>query len=130
MWRLKAYVVDVKIGQTVVTEWYHHQPGPVQDKLEFRLKFLKAQPPAVWQRPYVGTLTDNCDGLFELRFEVFNVQHRAIGYYSGEKEFTILAFCTERDGDFDPSNICDTANERRALIRQDGRYAREFTFED
>lgn len=131
MWRFKAFASDFK--RTVVYDWYLGQDESVQAAFETRLKFLKAQPLAVWQRPYVGTLSRDCKGLHEIRFKVGNVQHRPIGYFSGNQdnfEFTILAFATERDSQFDPLEICRIAKRRKAMIEQDRRYAREFTFED
>lgn len=128
MWTLKAFTAD--FSRTVVAEWYAQQSGKVQAAFETRLKFLQAQPPDVWQRPHVAMLRGDCRGLLEIRFEVRNVQHRPIGYYSGELEFTILAFATERDSQFDPREICSTAKSRKAFIELDRRHAREFTFED
>jgi len=128
MWRLKAFTANFR--KTIVTEWHAAQEDDVQAAFEIRLKFLRAQPPIVWQRPYIGKLRKECKGLYEIRFEVNNVQHRPIGYYSGEHEFTILAFATERDGQFDPLEICTTARWRKSLIERDRRHAREFTFED
>jgi hypothetical protein len=128
MWTIKAFTADFK--RTIVVTWYVEQDGAVQAAFEARLKFLRAQPPIVWQRPHVGTLRGECKGLFEIRFEVGNVQHRPIGFYSGEMEFTILAFATERDNQFDPLAVCSTAKRRKALIEKDRRHAREFTFED
>lgn len=84
----------------------------------------------MWQRPYIGKLRDKCKGLYEIRFEVGNVQHRPIGYFSGELEFTFLAFATERGSKFNPLHICETAQKRKQLIEQRKERAREFKFED
>jgi hypothetical protein len=128
MWVLRAFTADY--SRTVVAEWFSLQTGRVQGAFETRLKFLIGQPRSVWKRPYVGTLTRECKGLYEIRLKVDNVQHRPIGYYSGELEFTILVFATERDWKLVPKNVCGLANERRALIERDGRHAREITFEE
>lgn len=55
---------------------------------------------------------------------------RRIGYFSGELEFTILAFATERDNKFDPLHICETAKQRKQQIEQRKELAREFKFEE
>ncbi len=89
-----------------------------------------SQPPELWQRPYVGKLRGECKGLYEIRFAVEKVQHRPIGYFSAEFEFTILAFATERGSKFDPRHICQTANNRKKLIEQRKEFAREFKFEE
>lgn len=128
MWTLKAFIIRGNV--TVVFEWFQGQTDAVQTAFETRLRFLREQPPVVWQRPYVGTLTRDCDGLFEIRLKAENVQHRAIGYYSDELEFTILAFATERDRQFVPLTTCETAQARRRSIEEGRGQAREFTFEE
>lgn len=128
LWTLKSFKPD--LGKTIVAEWFQAQSEAVQAAFETRLKFLAAQPAKIWQRPYVGKLRGECNGLYEIRFEVENVQHRPIGYFSAELEFTILAFATERDSKFDPLQICETAKNRKKLIEQRKEYAREFKFED
>jgi hypothetical protein len=124
-WTLKAFTQDGKT--TIVSEWYEDQTEAVQAAFEARLEFLTAQPPHVWQRPYVGTLKGECKGLIEIIFEVNNVQHRPIGYFSGKMEFTFLAFATERGGKFDPRKVCAIAKRRKALIEKRKEHAREIT---
>ncbi len=86
------------------------------------------QPDNGWDRPFVGQLRKGeCKGLFEIVLKVNNVQHRPIGYYSAKMEFTFLAFATERDGKFDPPNVCGTAKKRIEIIREDKERVREFT---
>jgi hypothetical protein len=126
MWKIKAFTADFK--RTIVQEWFLKQDEAVQNAFEVRLKFVIAQPPEIWQRPYVGTLRKECKGLHEIRFEVGNVQYRPVGYFSGEKGFTILVIAEERGGKFDPKNTCDTAKKRKAMIERNEEYAREFTF--
>lgn len=128
MWLIKAFTADFQT--TVVGEWYRAQNAAVRAAFEFRLEYLRVRPPLLWQRPYVGTLRGECKGLFEIRLEAGNVQHRPIGYYPGELQFTILAFATERDRKLVPPMVCASAFKRMALIERDGRYAREFKIED
>jgi hypothetical protein len=131
LWTLKAFAADGRT--TIVQEWYSAQSEAVQVAFETRLKFLVAQPPSVWQRPYIGKLRSkdkHCKGLYEIRFEVNNVQHRPIGYFSGNLEFTILAFATERGNQFDPLHICETAKHRKQQIEHRKELARVFKFEE
>jgi hypothetical protein len=127
MWTLKAFTEDGVM--TVVQEWHASQPYAVQAAFERRLEMLVKQPPAVWKRPYIGKLRKECKGLYEIVFEVQNIQHRPIGYFSGELEFTILAFATEKSDRFG-FDVCKRAKARRALIEARKEHAREFTFED
>jgi hypothetical protein len=127
MWKLKAFTKDGV--RTIVQEWHAAQSYAVQAAFERRLEMLIKQPPAVWKRPYIGKLRKDCKGLYEIIFEVENIQHRPIGYYSGELEFTILAFATEKSDRFS-FDVCKMAQARKALIEQSKEHAREFTFED
>jgi hypothetical protein len=128
MWKIKAFAAD--FNRTIISEWHSQQDEDVQAAFEVKMKFLREQPRAVWQRPHIGMLRRDCKGLYEIRIKVNNVQHRPIGYFSGLEEFTILAFATERDNQFDPRDICTTAKNRKELIELNRRYAREFRFED
>lgn len=112
----------------LVRAWYDAQKEEVQAAFETKLKFLSSQRPPVWERPRVGKLRKECEGLYEIRFEVNNMQYRPIGYYSGRLEFTIVAFAEERGGKFDPLNVCVTAKNRQAIIDADKERAREFRF--
>ena len=128
LWTLKAFAPDGK--RTIALDWFLAQAEAVQVAFETRLKFLVAQPPSIWQRPHIGKLRGDCKGLYEIRFEVNNVQHRPIGYYSGDLEFTILAFATERGNKFDPLHICETAKHRKQQIEHRKELARVFKFEE
>ena len=124
IWRLKGYASDCQ--NTVVSTWFKAQSEAVQQAFWTRMKFLTSQPPSVWQRPYIGKLRGKCKGLYEIRFEVNNVQHRPIGFFSGDQEFTILAFATERDSQFDPQEVCTIAKNRKKKIEENKEHAREF----
>ena|SRR5207253_3202500 len=124
LWTLKSFVLPDR--RLLVSAWYEAQDEKVQAAFETTLKFLSNQPPAVWERPRVGKLRKECKGFYEIRFEVNNVQHRPIGYYSGRLEFTIIAFAVEKGGKFDPLNICVTAKNRKAIIDDNKKRAHEF----
>lgn len=131
LWKIKGFVNER--GVNIVKEWCDAQSSDVWAAFVAHLSYLSGQMPNKWVRHWVGTLSGGkksrktgCAGLIELRFDVGNVEYRPIGYYSGKMEFTILFFATERDGDFDPRNACETAKERKALIDANRERAREF----
>jgi len=125
-WVWKNYITSQ--GNGIVKEWYESIDKFVW--LEFRamLEHLDGQPPVNWVRPYVGTLKKECSGLFEIRFDVGNVQYRPIGYYSGEMEFTILFFAIEKDSKFVPLAACKIAQKRKKDIENGKEKANEFWF--
>jgi hypothetical protein len=126
MWTLKSFTRPD--STMIVAEWYERQADAVKVAFLTSMKFLRAQPEDKWDRPQVGQLRHgSCKGLYEIVLKVNGVQHRPIGYYSGKMEFTIVAFATERDRRFNPPNICDTAQERVAFIKNHKERAREFT---
>jgi hypothetical protein len=52
-------------------------------------------------------------GLGKLRFKTADAAHRPLGFFGPtERTFTLLVWATERDGEFDPPNILDTALAR------------------
>jgi hypothetical protein len=124
-WKLKS-LTDAN-DDIIVSEWLDSQTPEVQFAFETRMKFLVAQSGGGWDRPNVGQLHGKCKGLFEIRLKVNKVQYRPIGYFSGPQEFTFVAFATERDGKFDPPDICKTAQARRVLIELNKERSRAFT---
>jgi hypothetical protein len=126
LWTLKSFTRPD--GKLIVAEWYEQQSEAVQVAFITRMKFLRARPEDGWDRPHVGQLRHGeCKGLYEIVLKVNKVQYRPLGYYSAQMEFTIVAFATERDGKFDPPNICETAQERIKLIEERKGRVREFT---
>jgi hypothetical protein len=125
-WTVRGFTLSATDYRTVVTDWYESQFEDVQAAFYTRMEFLIER--ENWDRPYVGQLRGECRGLFEIVLKVNNVQHRPIGYFSGKQEFTFLAFATERDGEFDPKNICKTAFKRKVIIEANKERAREIRF--
>jgi len=104
------YLVDV------VTEWYEKQSAQVQARFDNAVEFLSHQP--TWKRPQVGTLTDECEGLIEIRFTADKVERRPLGCYGGEKVFIFLMpEVTERGNNFVPKKACETATKRKDIIK-------------
>ncbi len=133
LWTLKS-LVDRRSEQnpkeTIVKQWFEGQYEDVQDAFLARMKFLRGLPDDGWDRPFVGQLRrKECKGLFEIVISAENVEHRPIGYFSGKKEFTIVAFATERDGQFDPKTICETAKRLIKGIEDGTENVREFVIE-
>ena len=126
MWTWKSYVTNSGL---LVQEWYRSVDRLVWLDFKTLLIFLDGQPPSSWTRPYVGTLKNECEKLFEIRFDHGNVEYRPIGFYSGKKEFTILFFATERDSKFEPPTACEIAQRHRDEIEKDEEKSREFWFE-
>jgi hypothetical protein len=120
LWRLKSFTLpDCKTP--LVKEWFVMQSEDVQAAFLVRMKDLQRRPGNGWDRPNVGQLRGKCKGLFEIVLKVNKVQHRPLGYFSGKMEFTFLAFATERDGKFNPPDVCKTAQNRKSLIENEGR---------
>jgi hypothetical protein len=130
-WTLKA-LVDKRSEETpkstVVKQWFAGQYEHVQQAFLVRMKFLAGLPADGWDRPYVGQLRHGeCKGLYEIVISVADVEHRPIGYFSGKQEFTIVAFATERDGNFDPKSVCATAKKLIQAIKEGKEHVRVFT---
>ena len=85
-----------------------------------RLQALSSLPEIDWWRTgYAKQLTGLCAGLSEIRFKADQVQQRPLGFRSGETEFTIVFWATEKNGRFVPKSACVTALSIKAKIQQD-----------
>ena len=127
-WKLKGYLTNQ--GENVVSEWCRSVEDDEWLAFAFNMDYLCGQPANRWGRPWAEKLHGECKGLVEIIFEVRNIQHRPLGYYSGEMEFTLLFFATEVNNRFEPITACEIANRRRSDIETGRRRASVFRIEE
>jgi len=113
-WEIRCYGTSKEVNE--IRTWYNRQSRKVQGKFQSRLKTLAQLELSEWKLPLFRWLHRECVPLGEVRFEVQNVQHRPLGFRSGEAAFT-LTFCAQEQSDrFIPANACAIALERKAEI--------------
>ena len=118
-------------GRSQFLEEYDRQPAAVRAEFRATMNGLRDQPTiAGWSRPNgFDRLSGEYRELGKFRFKVRNVQYRPLGFFGpGQKEYTLLAWATERDDKFDPRGIRDTALRRRAMVLSDPGLADECDF--
>jgi hypothetical protein len=116
-------------GNDAIDAWLRAQSDKLQAKVDQRLRHLAQQPRDKWVRPYFDTLSDDCAGLGEVRLEVGNVQHRLLGFASGQREFTFVFWAVEKGGKFVPKDTCAIAQRRKAEVVADRSRAHDCDFE-
>src|SRR5438270_912131 len=116
-------------GIDVIDEWYQAQPDKLKAKFDTRMRYLQQQPRSAWVRPYFDTLSGDCAGLGEVRFEWKNVQYRPIGFSSGQLEFTLVMIAIERGRKFEPLSACKIAHTRKAEIAANRKRAHDCEFD-
>lgn len=94
----------------------------VQAQAEFRsvLNGLRDEPGIEgWNRPNgFDRLSGKFRELGKLRFKANGVQHRPLGFFGPHnRTFTLLIWATERDGEWDPPNVRETALQRMKLVK-------------
>lgn len=127
IWQIRCYL-DLD-GVDVIDEWLNDQPDRIQARFDQRIRHLRQQPKDKWVRPYFDTLSDDCSGLGEVRFECGNVQYRPIGFASGKMEFTLIFVAREIGGEFIPRNTCKKSQERKTEVQADRRRSHVCDFE-
>jgi len=115
-------------GQDLVEDWLKDHHADARAEFLNVMTALRDQPRSEWTRPDYGILRGDCRGLGEVRFRVRNVEHRPIGFFIGNDVFVLVAFATERDGKFDPKNICRTAQNRKIDVLRNPRRSRVCDF--
>ena len=114
--------------ETVLKQWFEAQTDDVQAAFLVIMRHLIPLGGNGWGRPFVGQLRRECKGLFEIVVSMPDVEHRPIGYFSGEMEFTFLAFATERDNKLVPPSVCETAHRLIKDIAKGKEHVRDVTF--
>jgi len=122
-WRVLGFRSSVE-DETVIRSWYIQQGKKEKAKFNVTLEFLVQRPRHEWstpvQNPRFKLLHPPLDEFGEIRFEVRNVQHRPIGFFSNGNEFTILEFAIEKDGRL-PNGLQSKLEARRLLVLGDKR---------
>jgi hypothetical protein len=95
-------------GVDLFDRQYGDQDFDVRAEFRAVLNGLLAQEDITgWCRPNgFDRLSGKYRQLGKLRFKVWNVQHRPLGFFGPERRtFTLLIWATERDGKFHPANV-------------------------
>ncbi len=116
LWTFRCYCSPD--GTDEIRSWHDGQSKKVRAKFLSRLRILARLPVEEWNENYYKKLHGICAGLGEIRFFADNVQHRPLGYRSGEKEFTILFCATEKGGKFVPLSACEKALARKSELQE------------
>lgn len=111
--------IDSKGGNPIVM-WLHALPKKARIKLNERI--LNIEQLGELKKPYGAPLKHDAKGLLQIRADVGNVQYRLIGTFGpGNGDVTLLAGCTKKGNQYDPSNAFRLAKNRKAEIGIKGR---------
>ena len=113
-WTVHCYVSSEAVDE--IRAWYEGQSRQVQAKFLSRLKTLAHLELRDWKLPLFRWLHGECVPLGEVRFEVQKVQHRPIGYRSGDRIFTLTFCAKEKSDSFDPRNACAIGLRKKGEI--------------
>lgn len=128
-WALKGYGND---RRQHFEEEYRAQTAAARAEFRATWNGLRNQDREAWIRPAgFDMLSQKYHKLGKLRFKASNAQHRPLGFFGpGLNEFTLLAWATERDGNYSPHGIRDTALDRMQAILNGRAEVYEFDFAD
>jgi hypothetical protein len=108
----------------MIEDWYRRQNGRVQVAFDVALEYLEQRHRDYWARPEFDLLSGNYRELGEIRLKV-DKQYRILGYFGpGRAEFTMLVGSSKKGKSYDPRNALDTALNRMAEVKSDGRRSR------
>jgi hypothetical protein len=113
IWKFRHYV-DAK-GVSDVRATYE-RGREAKGRFLSRLRILAQLPQGEWHDKLYKGLSGPCGGLAEIRFEADKVQQRLLGFHSGNHEFTILFWATEKGRKFVPLSACKIALKRKAEV--------------
>jgi hypothetical protein len=132
-WTIRSFRDDR--GRDAFDEAYRQQSATVRAEFRAVLNGLKAQREITgWAREngfdlISGKKWRKYRGLGKLRFKVDRVQHRPLGFFGPSRhEFTLLAWATEREGEFNPRGVLDLALRRMNQVIKQPERANECDF--
>lgn len=102
-----------------ISQWRAGLPNRARGKFDQRLDRLAGLPkeewPILWAKPLQGV-----QGVFEIRFEVGNVQYRPLFCFGPENsQLSLLAGAVEQDDKLVPRGIAKKAESRKLEIEAD-----------
>jgi hypothetical protein len=95
--------------------WYDGLDGDTKGRHDVALDFLEVRENHEWYNtPHFGELVPD-EGIYEIRIRG-KIQWRLAGYFSPNKEFTIVLICNHKQNVYNPRNAKKTAVKRRKQI--------------
>lgn len=122
LWRFRCYVSGRGIDE--IKRWYDEGEPKMGAAFLSRLQTLSQLEAHQWELPYFRWLHGDCRGLGEVRFKANGVQHRPLGFLSGDT-FTLLFGAKEKGGKFLPKSACEIAQARKIEIQNAPQYSKE-----
>jgi len=124
LWIFKCYVSPS--GRDMFQVWYEDQSEAVQAAVDVAFEFLIQRARDEWRRPEFDLLSGKMREIGEVRFKV-DKQYRILGFFGpNASEFTILIGASKKGGNYTPRNALETALERMAQVKADGRRCRVY----
>ncbi len=116
LWTFRYHLLDDQ--KTGVRHVYSNAHPETRARFASKLKYLGSLAIVDWREPLFKVLKGQ-DGLSEIRFKAKGVQQRPLGFRSGDTEYTLLFWATEKGNKFVPLSACDTAKTMMAAARAD-----------
>jgi hypothetical protein len=123
-WTFRYYVGN---GNSLGVKDVFETSKQLQARFRSKLLILAQLEITDWREPLFKVLVDQ-DGISEIRFKADNVEQRPLGFWSGEAEYTLLLWATEKNNRFIPKNACVTAKARKAACMADRRLSHDLWF--
>lgn len=113
-WTFRSYID--RAGTDVIQEWFNGATIKARGGFRSKLRILGNLPKEEWRRPLFDTLSDDCKGLWEIRFEAAGVPWRPLGFFDGTSVFILVICATKDDNRWIPGNACRIGLERKTEI--------------
>jgi hypothetical protein len=126
LWTIRCYVSPS--GRDMIDDWYKRQSDAVLAAVDVALEYLVQRPRKEWQRPQFDLLSGKMREIGEIRFKV-DKQYRLFGFFGPSRsDFTLLVGSSKKGNQYDPKNTLETALDRMAQVKADGRRSRVCDF--
>ena len=128
-WAIKFFCASN--GRQEFLRDYDRQSAAARAEFRATINGLRDQPDITGWARFNGfdRLSGKYRCLGKLRFKADRVQHRPLGFFGpGLRTYTLLIWATERDGEYDPPGVRDTALRRVAMVETNPRLANDCDF--
>jgi hypothetical protein len=124
LWTFRCYISPS--GRDMINDWLARQSDDVTAAVEVAIEYLVQRPREEWRRPEFDLLSGKMREIGEIRFRA-DKQYRILGFFGPSRsDFTLLVGTSKKGKNYDPRNALETALDRMAEVKTDGRRCRVF----
>ena len=116
-WTFYDYVDEN--GENLINRWLNNEGKKAKSKFNSWIRHLEGTAPGKWKRPLIDTLTDDCEGLLEIRAIQSGINYRLLVFHGPDQCRPTLALGIIKQTDKVPPEDCKRTLRIKEIVDGD-----------